>query len=163
MEAIDDALMKKYDVLVVHKINRFSRKLRVTLEYFEKLGKAGIRFVSIENQINYTTSMGKLMLVMQGGLAEFYSDNLSAEVKKGLGERKAQGLYCGSLPFGAMKGEDGVPVLDPAIFPGLQAAFEQAAQGKTDREIAAYVNAQSYRTVGPKRNSSLPITASEES
>ena len=83
-EAIDDALAKKYDVLVVHKIDRFSRKLRVTLEYFEKLGKAGIGFVSIENQIDYTTSMGKLMLVMQGGLAEFYSDNLGQEVKKGL-------------------------------------------------------------------------------
>lgn len=147
-EAIEDALAKKYDVLVVHKIDRFSRKLRVTLEYFEKLGKAGIGFVSIENQIDYTTSMGKLMLVMQGGLAEFYSDNLSQEVKKGMGERKAQGLYCGSLPFGATKGEDGVPVPDPATFPGLQAAFEQAAQGKTDREIARYLNLHDYRTVG---------------
>ena len=93
-EAITDALAKKYDVLVVHKIDRFSRKLKVTLEYFEKLGKAGVGFVSIENQIDYSTSMGKLMLVMQGGLAEFYSDNLSTEVKKGLGERKAQSLYC---------------------------------------------------------------------
>lgn len=151
-EAIDDALAKKYDVLVVHKIDRFARKLKVTLEYFEKLGKAGIGFVSIENQIDYTTSMGKLMLVMQGGLAEFYSDNLSQEVKKGLGERKAQGLYCGSLPFGAMKGEDGVPVPDPATFSGLQATFEQAAQGKTDREIAQYLNAQGHRTAGPKGN-----------
>jgi len=151
-EAIDDALAKKYDVLVVHKIDRFARKLRITLEYFEKLGKAGVGFVSIENQIDYTTSMGKLMLVMQGGLAEFYSDNLSQEVKKGMGERKAQGLYCGSLPFGAMKGEDGVPVADPATFPGLQAAFEQAAMGKSDREIAQYLNAQDYRTAGPKGN-----------
>ncbi len=158
-EAIDDALAKKYDVLVVHKIDRFSRKLRVTLEYFEKLGKAGIGFVSIENQIDYSTSMGKLMLVMQGGLAEFYSDNLSQEVKKGLGERKAQGLYCGSLPFGAMKGEDGVPVPDPATFPGLQTSFEQAAQGKTDREIAQYLNAQGHRTAGPKGNNLFSISS----
>jgi site-specific DNA recombinase len=151
-EAIDDALAKRYDVLIVHRIDRFARRLRVTLEYFEKLGKAGIGFVSIENQIDYTTSMGKLMLVMQGGLAEFYSDNLSQEVKKGLGERKAQGLYCGSLPFGARKGEEGVPVPDPATFPGLQVAFEQAAQGKTDREIAGYLNTQGHRTAGPKGN-----------
>ncbi len=38
-EAIEDALAGKYDVLVVHKIDRFSRKLRITLEYFEKLGR----------------------------------------------------------------------------------------------------------------------------
>ena len=50
---IDDALVGKYDVLVVHKIDRFSRKLRITLEYFEKLGKAGIGFVSIGNCDSY--------------------------------------------------------------------------------------------------------------
>jgi DNA invertase Pin-like site-specific DNA recombinase len=40
--AIDEALSGHYDVLVVHKIDRFSRKLRITLEYLEKLGKAGV-------------------------------------------------------------------------------------------------------------------------
>ena len=151
-EAITDALAKKYDVLVVHKIDRFSRKLKVTLEYFEKLGKAGVGFVSIENQIDYSTSMGKLMLVMQGGLAEFYSDNLSTEVKKGLGERKAQGLYCGPLPFAAIKGEDGIPMPEQATLRYLQAAFEQAAQGMTDRTIARYLNENGQRTVGVNGN-----------
>jgi DNA invertase Pin-like site-specific DNA recombinase len=83
MEAIEDAISGKYDVLVVHKIDRFSRKLKVTIDHLEKLGKAGVGFVSIENQIDYSTPSGKFMLVMQGGLAELYSDNLSQEVKKG--------------------------------------------------------------------------------
>jgi len=158
-EAITDALSKKYEVLVVHKIDRFSRKLKVTLEYFEKLGKAGVGFVSIENQIDYTTSMGKLMLVMQGGLAEFYSDNLSTEVKKGLGERKAQGLYCGPLPFGAIKGEDGIPLPEQATLPYLQTAFKQAAQGKTDKEVARYLNENGLKTSGPKGNKSFSISS----
>jgi DNA invertase Pin-like site-specific DNA recombinase len=83
-------------VIVVHKIDRFSRKLRLTLEWFEKLGKAGIGFVSIENQIDYTTPAGKFMLVMQGGLAELYSDNLGQEVRKGWAERRAQGITADS-------------------------------------------------------------------
>jgi DNA invertase Pin-like site-specific DNA recombinase len=103
-QAINDAIAGQYDVLVVHKIDRFSRRLKVTLEYFEKLGKAGIGFVSIQNDIDYSTPTGKFMLVMQGGLAELYSDNLSEETKKGWHERRKQGLYCGTLPFGAMKG-----------------------------------------------------------
>ena len=119
-QAIDDALAGSYDVLVVHKSDRFSRKLRVTLEYFEKLGKAGVGFVSIQNEIDYSTPTGKFMLVMQGGLAELYSDNLSQEVKKGLHERRAQGLYCGLLPFGASKDEDGIPTPDPDTSPGLK-------------------------------------------
>ena len=139
-------------MLVVHKIDRFSRKLKVTLEYFEKLGRAGVGFVSIENQIDYSTPAGKFMLVMQGGLAELYSDNLSEEVKKGLHERRLQGLYNGLLPFGATKGEDGVPIPHPDTFPGLEMAFELAAIGKSDREVARTLNDADYRTAGNQGN-----------
>ena len=151
-QAIDDALAGRYDVLVVHKIDRFSRKLRVTLEYFEKLGKAGVGFVSIQNEIDYSTPTGKFMLVMQGGLAELYSDNLSQEVKKGLHERRAQGLYCGLLPFGARKDEGGIPSPDPDTSPGLKMAFDLAAVGKSDREEARALNAAGYRTAGNQGN-----------
>jgi hypothetical protein len=68
-------------------------------------------------------------------------------------------LYYGSLPFGIIKGDDGVPVIDPAIFPGLKAAFELAVQGKTDREIAMYLNAQGYRTAGLKGNKPFANTS----
>ncbi|MBM4463171.1 MAG: recombinase family protein [Chloroflexi bacterium] len=161
-EAIDAALAGEYDVLVVHKIDRFSRKLRITLECFEKLGKAGVGFVSIENDMDYSTPTGKFMLVMQGGLAELYSDNLSQETKKGWDERKKQGLYCGLLPFGAIKGEDGVPIQDRretesngahiTNYEGLTMSFELAAQGKSDREIAEALNRWGHRTAGNQGN-----------
>ncbi len=161
-QAIDDALAGQYEVLVVHKIDRFSRKLKITLEYFEKLGKNGIGFVSIENNIDYSTPEGKLMLMMQGGLAEFYSENLSRETKKGWNERRKQGLYCGALPFGAMKGDDKTPVPDiqeretetngntqtVRNYEGLNLAFNLAAQGKSTREVAKRLNSAGYRTTG---------------
>ena len=155
-QAIDDALAGQYDVLVVHKIDRFARKLRITLDYFDKLGKAGIGFVSIENQIDFSTPTGRFMLAMQGGLAELYSDNLSEECKKGWGERKAQGLYCGLLPFGSVKGEDGVPVPHPDTYPGLVLAFELAAEGKSDRAVTNVLNTHGYRTAGNR--GSRPFT-----
>jgi len=162
-EAIGDALAGKYDVLVVHKIDRFSRKLRITLEYFEKLGKAGVGFVSIENQMDYSTPHGKFYLVIQGGLAELYSDNLGEETKKGWHERRDQGLYCGLLPFGAVKGNDDVPVPDTrelvidhpdgtatgrTNYDGLLLAFSEAGKGATDGAIARLLNARGYRTTG---------------
>ena len=116
------------------------------------MGKAGVGFVSIENQMDYSTPTGKLMPVMQGALAEHYSDNLSLETKKGLVERKRQGLYCGSLPFGALKGDDGVPVPDHATYPGLKLAFELGASGKSAREIAQSLNSRGYRTAGTRGN-----------
>ncbi len=46
-EAMGDGLDHKYDVIVVHKVDRFPRKLRITLDYFDKLAKAGVGFFSI--------------------------------------------------------------------------------------------------------------------
>ena len=161
-EMIADALARKFDVLVVHKLDRFSRNLRVTLEYFDKLSKAGITFLSINEQMDFSTPWGGLALTLLGGLAQFYSDNLSQETKKGWHERRAQGLYCGLLPFGAMKGEDGVPVPDiTEMYPntrktcnyeGLQLAFQMAANGKSDKEVAQALNATGYRTAGNQGN-----------
>ena len=51
---IADALAGKVDILVVHKLDRFSRNLRITLEYFEKLSNAGVAFVSINEQMDFS-------------------------------------------------------------------------------------------------------------
>jgi site-specific DNA recombinase len=96
--------------------------------------------------------MGRVFLAMSGAFAQFYSDNLSQETKKGWSERKLQGLYCGLLPFGAMKGEAGVPMPDPDTYPGLVMAFELAGKGKSDREVALALNTAGYRTAGNRGN-----------
>lgn len=82
-EMITDALAGKFDVLVVHKLDRFSRNLRITLEYFDKLLKAGVAFISINEQMDFTTPSGKVHLALLGAFAQYYSDNLSQETKKG--------------------------------------------------------------------------------
>jgi site-specific DNA recombinase len=151
-EMIADALLGKFEVLIVHKLDRFSRNLRITLEYFDKLLKAGVTFVSINEQMDFTTPSGKVHLALLGAFAQYYSDNLSQETKKGWAERRAQGLYCGLLPFAAMKGEDGIPVPHPDTHPGLVLAFELAAQGKSDREVAIALNTAGYRTAGNRGN-----------
>jgi len=161
-QMIADALAGKFDVLVVHKLDRFSRNIRITLEYFDKLSKASVTFLSINEQMDFSTPWGGLALTLLSGLAQFYSDNLSQETKKGWHERRKQGLYCGTLPFGAMKGEDGVTVPDiterksgvnghevaVCNYDGLKMAFELSAQGKSDREIAITLNTAGYQTTG---------------
>ena len=156
-----DAEAKRFDVIIVHKLDRFARNRRVAFDAFHRLGKAGVGFVSLAENMDYSTPAGQLMLTMLVGMAQFYSDNLSWETKKGKGERKAQGLYNGMLPFGAAKGSDGVPIPDTGaracnvttrreIVPveGLVVAFQLAAAGKSDREIARALNAAGHRTTG---------------
>ena len=147
-EMLDEGLARHFNVILVHKLDRFSRNLRVTLDCFEKLSKVEVGFVSLSEQIDYSSPGGKLFLTMLGGLAQWYSDNLSQETKKGKRERKAQGLFNGLLPFGVAKGESGIPAPDPATHPGLLLAFEVAGQGKSDKAVAAALNLAGYRTTG---------------
>jgi DNA invertase Pin-like site-specific DNA recombinase len=143
-----DAEAGLLDVIVVHKLDRFSRNLRVTLETLERLEQAGVGFVSISEQMDFTTPIGKVILATLAAFAQYYSDNLATEVKKGKAERKAQGLYNGLLPFGLKPNSGGIPVPDPETYPGLLLAFRLAAEGKSDRDVAEALNAAGYRTTG---------------
>src|SRR3712207_2014953 len=84
-------------------------------------------------------------------LAEYYSENLGLETKKGKAERKAKGLHNGLVPFGYRSENGGVAELDPATKDGAVLAFEMAAAGKSLREVAQALNARGYRTAGNMR------------
>lgn len=146
--ALADAEIGAFDVLIVHKLDRFARNVGVAVGALKTLQSLNVGFVSISEQMDFTTPFGKVALTMLLAFAEFYSDNLSAETKKGKAERKRQGIYNGLLPFGAGKGEDGIPIPDATNHVGLVRAFEMAAAGATDREIAQALNALGYRTTG---------------
>jgi len=72
-QMIDDALARRWDVLVVHKLDRFARNARITLEYLEKLEKAGVGFVSISEQMDFSTPIGKVMLANLAAFSQYYS------------------------------------------------------------------------------------------
>ncbi len=159
-QMIADAEAGLLDVIVVHKLDRFARNLRVTLETLERLDRAGAGFVSISENMDFTTPIGKVILATLAAFAQYYSDNLSWETKKGKAERKAQGLWNGVLPFGlkrsaALNGEgvlvpdpQAPPVPDPETYSGLLTAFQAAAEGKSDRDVAEALNAAGCRTTG---------------
>ena len=151
---LEDAEAGALDVVVVHKLDRFSRNIRVTFDSLARLDAAGVVFTSVvEHQFDFTTPMGKVMLALLAAFAQYFADNLAQETKKGKGERKAQGLYNGWLPFGVKKNSQGIPVPDPATYPGLLLASQAAAEGKSDREIATVLNERGYRTTGNREQS----------
>ncbi len=160
-DLLADAEAGRFDVVVVHKLDRFARNLRVLLESVERLEQANVGFVSVSENVDFSTPMGRMVLSTMGGLAQFYSDNLASKTRKGKAERKAQGLHNGLLPFGTTKGPGGLPVLDREarwcdvatrreVVPaeGLLLAFALAASGKTDRLVVRALNEAGYRTSG---------------
>lgn len=147
-QMMEDAQAGLLDVIVVHKLDRFARNMRVTLEYLELLDRHSVRFVAVAQDFDLTKPEGRMFMGLLASLAQYYSDNLSLETKKGKAERKAQGLYNGHLPFGTTKDTDGTPIADPSTIDGLHLAFQLAADDWPDRKIAQRLNAAGYRTAG---------------
>ncbi len=145
---LEDAEARLFDVLIVHKLDRFARNRTIAFSSLDRLSKLNVGFVSISENMDFATPMGQLTLTMFVGLAQFYSDNLSHETKKGKTERKRQGIYNGLLPFGAAKGEDGIPVRCSKNYDGLVLAFRASSEGKSDKEVADILTAAGYRTTG---------------
>src|SRR6266536_1699430 len=56
--------------------------------------------ISVSEQIDFSTPIGRVMLTNLAAFAEYYSRNLSTEVKKGLREKAQQGGWIGPIPFG---------------------------------------------------------------
>ncbi len=148
LEDVESGLL---DVVAVHKLDRFSRNIRVTFDSLEVLARHKVGFVAVaQPDLDYTRPEGRMFMGMMATLAQYYSDNLSQETRKGKQERKRQGLYNGHIPFGMTKGENGVPIADPATIEGLRLAFDLAVEGRSDRDIAQALNEAGYRTTGAR-------------
>jgi hypothetical protein len=133
--------MKRYDVLVVHKLDRFARNVKVTLDSLEKLEKGGRYFVSITEQMDFTTPIGKVILANLAAFGQYYSDNLSTEVRKGMKERAEQGLWNGPVPFGYEKSADGTLAVVPKEAAIVRRLFEMYAAGTTTlQELTTWMN-----------------------
>ena len=138
-------------IVFVHSFDRWSRNVMVTLQSFRILSQSRTMFVSLSEHIDYSTPEGMLQLTILAAFAAYFSDMLSRHTSKGKGERAAQGLYNGDVPFGyRWTGEKSPPEFDPDEYPGLRLIGELRMQEKTAEQIADAVNAAGYRT-GSKR------------
>jgi site-specific DNA recombinase len=99
-----DAARGRFDVVVVHAIDRFYRDLQGLLSAFKQLQDLGVSFISISENLDFTTPWGKLALAVLGTLAEIYLDKLRFETSKGKKARARKGLPNGMPPVGYCRG-----------------------------------------------------------
>ncbi len=152
---LDDVQAGAFNVVVVWQLDRFSRNTLVTLSSLTLLQKAGVDFLSHNERIDYTTPTGRLQLSILAAFAQYTSDNIGLQSTAGRLQRKRLGLHNGFLPFGLMKGEDGLAWPDTrprdngrSNYDGLLLLYQMAAEGRTDREIVMALNAGGWRVSG---------------
>lgn len=126
---------RKADAVVVHKLDRLARNIADHVAIRAVLSKCGIRLVSVSENLDDESVSGKLIENIMASLAEFYSANLSDEVRKGLTQRVRQGGWPHMVPAGYRKGSAIGPgprptELDSGVATFIKAAFEAVAMGR---------------------------------
>jgi hypothetical protein len=84
-----------FDCVLVWKFDRFARSTKHLLTALEEFDHLGIRFVSIQDQIDTTSPMGKAMFTLIGAMAELESSLISERVTAGMKAAKARGKHLG--------------------------------------------------------------------
>jgi len=142
-QMIKDAELKKFDVLVVYKIDRLSRSILDFHTTLKLLEKQGISFVSVTQQFDTTNSMGRLMLAILVDFANFEREiNVDRAVDSYL-KRLQDGINSGIVPYGYRREDKGVTiVLDEAE--KVKEIFSLASQSLSMNQIARKTGFTNY-------------------
>ena len=90
-----DVMKRKFDVVLVWKLDRLSRSLKDLMEFSSLLEGKGVDLVAYDQQIDTTTASGKLFFHMIGAFAEFERGIIVERVKAGIERSKINGTKSG--------------------------------------------------------------------
>ena len=98
---LDDVRAGKVDVIVVYKVDRLTRSLADFAKLVELFDQHNVSFVSVTQQFNTTTSMGRLTLNVLLSFAQFEREVTSERIRDKIAASKRKGLWVGGMaPLG---------------------------------------------------------------
>src|SRR2546427_7258706 len=90
-----DAKRRRFDVVLVWKLDRFGRSLRHLVNALAEFESLGIAFVSLSDNLDLSTASGPLMFNIIGAMAEFEREVIRERVKAGMKNASAKGIRIG--------------------------------------------------------------------
>jgi DNA invertase Pin-like site-specific DNA recombinase len=95
---LDDILADQIDIVVVYKIDRLTRSLADFSRLIELFERHKVSFVSVTQQFNTTTSMGRLMLNILLSFAQFEREVTGERIRDKIAASKRKGIWMGGYP-----------------------------------------------------------------
>jgi DNA invertase Pin-like site-specific DNA recombinase len=89
------ARARKIDTVLVWKFDRFARSTKQLIDALEEFRHLGVDFISITEQIDTSSPMGKAMFTVISAIAEFERSLISERVRSGIAKARAQGKQHG--------------------------------------------------------------------
>jgi DNA invertase Pin-like site-specific DNA recombinase len=143
---IKDAAKGRFQIIVCWKVDRFARNREDAAVYKGRLRRHGVRILYAKESIPEGPE-GILLESMLEGTAEYYSANLSQNIKRGM---RDNALNCkvnnGNLPLGYQKGPDGRFAIEPAGAVIVREVFELYASGMNVTQITNALNSRGLKT-----------------
>ena len=151
---IKDSAKRLFDVVIVWKLDRFSRDRFDSAHYKRILRLNGVKVVSATEAIA-EDSTGILLESLLEGYAEFYSVELAEKVRRGLTENALKCKYNGgNVPLGYYIDDELHYQIDSTTSAFIFEAFERYNDGHKLKEIVTWLNDSGVRT---KRNHPVSI------
>ena len=90
-----DACRRRFDAILVWKIDRFGRSLKHLVNSLAELAALGVAFISLRDNLDLSTPSGRLMFQIIGAMAEFERALIQERVRAGLRNARAKGKHLG--------------------------------------------------------------------
>ncbi|MGL5712377.1 MAG: recombinase family protein [Paraclostridium sp.] len=98
---MEDAKSKKFDVIICYRLDRISRNVADFSNLIEELSSLSIGFISIKEQFDTTTPMGRAMMFISSVFAQLERETISERVRDNMRELARDGKWLGGqLPLG---------------------------------------------------------------
>lgn len=152
LQMIEDSKKDLFDVVIVHKLDRFARNRYDSAIYRKKLKDNGVKLISVIENFDENNPESVLLMSIIEGYNEFYSLNLAREVRKGQKENALKGIHNGGIPpLGFDLDENKKLVVNPEEAEAVKLIFEMFTRGYGYGMICNELNNNGYRTkVGNK-------------
>ena len=162
-QLLEDATKNKFDLLIVWKLNRVSRRLIDILNIVELLNKHNVDFRSLTENFETETPSGKLQLNIMGAIGEFERETIAENVKMGLLARAKEGRWNGGvvlgydlveLPNEGKKRKNTRLEINEKEANTVRRIFELYSQGHGYKAVVNRVNKEGHKT---KRNGKFAV------
>ena len=143
-----DVKAGKIDIILIYKMDRLSRSLLDFMKLAEMLEQHNVSFVSVTQDINTSTSAGRMMLNILMTFAQYEREVIAERIRDKVAGAKRRGKHCGGPP---VLGYDVDPkniklVINPDEAATVREAFILYSQYGSAKETAHRLNGMGYRT-----------------
>ncbi|PKM96365.1 MAG: recombinase family protein [Firmicutes bacterium HGW-Firmicutes-1] len=152
LQMIADSKEEIFDLVLVHKLDRFARNRQDSIGYRMELKRHGVSLISVLEYLDDESPESLILESILEAMAEYYSKNLAREVHKGMKENALKGQHTGGHP---PLGYDVNPqtkmlVINPKEAEVVKLIFNLYTQGKGYGAVIDELNLRNYRTKNGK-------------